>query len=229
VALVALVVLVVLAVLGVCIIPGPTVPVPPSNITADTRVFTDTILTFDWTPSTIDGGSPIVAQDIFLFRGSGCSSSALILRGTSRAIDSRRTFDNIAPTITSVQVRPVSGGSTVRIGQDVELIMSTSEIINEPTITILGQAVTPIRRGTGARWEASFTIPANATSGPVTFEISNITDVRNLAGTGATAVTIGSAPTIVIDTTAKRQVLTVFRGVSPLVRRSKTSRQVTLV
>jgi hypothetical protein len=109
--------------------------------------------------------------------------------GSSVTVD--RTLPGLtAVTITSNNVNPV----LAKQGNEVRLSFTASELIQTPSVTVLGVAAT-VANPSGNNWTATATVSAGTLEGVATFSISAI-DVAGNAAPAVTTTTDGSSVTV---------------------------------
>jgi hypothetical protein len=125
----------------------------------------------------------------------GNSTATATTTVTAITSGSNVTFDKTPPTISSISI--ISSGpqpASASAGDTVTLSFSTNENARTPSVTILGHAATI--SGSGKTWKASIVVSAGDPAGVVSFSI-NASDLAGNAAAPATAITSGSAVSIV--------------------------------
>jgi hypothetical protein len=104
------------------------------------------------------------------------------------------TFDNTAPSLTSVHIASNNGNSSwARVGSVVTLSFTATEAIQTPNVTVGTQAATV--SGGPSVWTAAYTTMATDAEGIMPFAI-NFSDLAGNAGGQVTGVTDGSSVTL---------------------------------
>ncbi|MFK8029568.1 MAG: Ig-like domain-containing protein [Gammaproteobacteria bacterium] len=107
--------------------------------------------------------------------------------------------DTTAPMLTNVSVSSNNANSAfAAVGNVVTVSVTANEAILAPVVTIAGAAATQTT-GAGTQWQATRTLTANDTEGPVTFSVA-YSDVADNAGQVVAAVTDTSS--VVFDASA---------------------------
>ncbi len=96
--------------------------------------------------------------------------------------------DSIKPTVKKVTMTSTNANNAVaKVGDIITIDIETSEDIQSPNVTILGQTVNVSDKGDGdaKTWQANYTLKSVDTDGPINFTI----DVQDLAGNDSSQVT----------------------------------------
>jgi alpha-tubulin suppressor-like RCC1 family protein len=115
---------------------------------------------------------------------------------TSTAAATTRTVDTVNPTLTAVTL--VSSNATptlAKAGDTVALSFAASEVLQAPTVTLVGESVTATYDNASGQWRATHTVAAGDAESAVAFSIA-YRDVAGNAGTAVTTTTDSSEVTI---------------------------------
>lgn len=141
--------------------------------------------TYTMTSADLNG---TVAMQVSVSDLASNNSSTLITTTNSSNV----TFDKTAPLLSSVNITS-NLGANVKTGDQVFLVISCSELINPPVVSIAGHNVT-VSNTPGSSWSIPYTMVASDVEGIILFSIS-FSDISGNPGTTVTTTTNNSSLT----------------------------------
>lgn len=121
------------------------------------------------------------------------------------------TLDKTAPTVSTVTIKSNYADSTkAKIGDTVTLTITTDEDVQQPVVTIAGNAATVTQMTDAKSWEAEYTIKSGDPKGTVAFTI----DMKDIVGNASTQVnaTTDNSSVKVLSTNAKLSKIHLSKG-----------------
>lgn len=119
------------------------------------------------------------------------------------------TVDGVKPTVKKGTMVSTNTNPTVaKVNDSITIDFETSEAIQSPNVTILGQTANVSDKGDGdaKTWQASYTLKSGDAEGPIPFTI----DYQDLAGNDGLQVTDVSSGTVVVFDKKAPEITTYF-------------------